>query len=90
MKAKAVRNTHNLDFWLEGVDLQMLFADFTLAALSGRLAENAPDLLGCLGALRDHTRRLFSETYTPQGVAAELELRYGFWENCPGRFRGTP
>ena len=90
MRARAARNARNLDFWLEGTDLQMLYADFTLAALADRLAGEAPDLLGRISALRENTRRLFAWTYTPQGVAAEIELRYGFFEKCLGRLKEAP
>ena len=82
LKSKARQNAHNLDFWLEGVDLHIFYAAFTLSALAGHLAEDSPALLARLGELRENTRRLFSETYLPQGVADEIEQRYGVFEKC--------
>jgi len=89
-RAKAARNAHNLDFWLEGTDLQLLYADFALAALAGRLAGEAPGLLARLAGLRETTRRLFAETYAPQGLAGELGLRYDPLEACLKRREEAP
>jgi hypothetical protein len=89
-RTAAVRNAHNLDFWLEGTDLQAVYADFALAALAGRLAGEAPGLLRRIGALRENTRRLFAATYTPQGLADELTLRYSLFENCLKRQEEAP
>ena len=80
MKAKAVRNAESIAFWLEGIELNILYADFMLAALKGTLDTDAPKLLERIPSLRENTRTLFAGTYTPQSVEAEVEKRYAFHE----------
>lgn len=80
LKTKATRNAHNLDFWMEGVDLQIFYAEFMQAAVDEALVSRRDCLLNQLASLRDTTGRLFSETYEPLGVAHELDARYGFHE----------
>jgi len=80
MKAKAKRNAHNIDFWLEGIDLNAFYADFIRAAVGGALKSDAARLLGRLAVLRDRTRSLFADTYRPHGLEEELALRYGLHE----------
>lgn len=87
LKAKATRNAHNLDFWIEGVDLQIFYSEFMLAALNGSLPSQAGQLLEHLESLRTNSLRLFSETYAPSGVQAEIEMRYGFHESYLRRLR---
>jgi hypothetical protein len=81
LKAKAIRNAHNLDFWIEGIDLQIFYGEFMLAALHGTLPSQAQRLLEYLETLRDNSQRLFSETYASFSVEAELEMRYDFHES---------
>ena len=78
MKSKAVTSARDLDFWLEGIELQTLYADFLPASLSGSLPASGGELRERIARLRENTRLLFSETYMPQGVADEVEQRYGF------------
>jgi len=80
MKAKGLRNARNLDFWLEGIDLNLFYANFLFAALAGTLEQQASTLLERLERLRENTRTLFAETYVPLGVEDELDLRFGFHE----------
>jgi len=82
MRGKAKRNAHNLDYWLEGVELVSFYADFALCVLDETLADLAADLTARLESLRKATAALFAETYTPRGAAEELALRYGFHETC--------
>ncbi len=83
MRAKAQRNAHNFDYWIEGVQVHALLVDFLGAALRGRLAEAGPALLERVAAAREETRRLFAETYV-QGPSLDRELtvRYGFLETA--------
>ena len=80
LKDRAKRNARSFDFWIEGVDVNALYADFLLAALKGTLAVGAAELLARIEALRERTRALFSETYAARSVDAEVELRYGYHE----------
>ena len=80
MREKAEKNKHNLDFWIEGVNLVTFYAEFFLAALRGELEKRAPDLLVSLRALRAYTCTLWEECYTPISVKEELAARYGFHE----------
>ena len=81
MKGQAARNAENFDFWIEGIDLDVLYGEFMLAALKDTLTERAHQLLGRLERLREHTRPLFARTYPALSVEQELDLRYGFHED---------
>lgn len=81
MRERARKNARALDFWMEGVDLNAFYAEFLLAAVSGRLQRKAPELLAQVERLRENTRALFARTYTPRGLEEELDLRYGFHES---------
>lgn len=80
LRERAKTNAHNLDFWIEGMDLDRFYARFMQAAVEGTLKEQAEALLTELEDLRKHSRSLLAETYTHQGVDDELDQRYSFHE----------
>lgn len=80
MAAQAQANARNLEFWLEGVELVIFYADVLSAVLEGTVRTQAQGLLDRLGGLRANTRRLFAQTYRPQSVEEELAARYGYHE----------
>jgi len=80
LKGRAKRNAAILDYWIEGIDLLLFYADFALAALAGELPAKKDDLLDRLNALREKSRALFLETYSAGTTEEELLLRYGVHE----------
>ena len=81
LKQEAKKNAGNLDFWMEGVNLDILCADIMLAVLEGKVKERAPTLLDRMEGLKRGTRSLFAETYEPHSVDDEIDVRYGTLEN---------
>jgi len=78
MRRKARANVRDLALWVEGVRLNIFYADFLLAAVAGELPARASEFLERLSRLREQTSGLFSDTYEARSVEEELDLRYGF------------
>ena len=77
IRTRAGKNAHNIDFWLEGIDCNLLYTDFLIHTIEGSLREEAAGLLERLESLRDATRALLSETYLPLGMEYDIGRRYG-------------
>lgn len=80
IKVRAKTHAHEFDYWLEGIDYNLLHIDCLLAALEGVTPERRSELDACLDACRETTRRLFEKSYAPGSIDAELAIRYGFLE----------
>lgn len=78
MKRSAPRNAGNLDYWIEGVELNRFYADCAAAAMRGMRKRAAAGLFDRMKALRAGSKKLFASTHTRQGVKTELDARYGF------------
>lgn len=81
LQQAARRNARNLDFWLEGIDLNSFYLEVMRAAVAGELPGRQTDLLVRMEDIRDRTRQLFRETYPPASVEEELRLRYGLHDH---------
>jgi hypothetical protein len=75
----AKKNNHYLFYWREGIEYNLFHVDCILAFL---VNDNtiATTLLQRLKQLKSNTEKLFRETYEPNGVEEELNLRYSFFE----------
>jgi hypothetical protein len=75
-------------FLIEGIELTAFHADFAMAALEGRLRDEAVALRERLETQRAATAALFAETDHPLSVQEELAVRYGLHENWLARVAG--
>lgn len=82
MRNMAKKNSHNFDYWIDGLETDAFYARFMLAAIEGKLDRQAKILLEELEDLRLKSRVLMLESYTHVGAETELDLRYGLFEEC--------
>jgi len=74
---QARRNAGNIDFWLEGIAVDGLPARLALAVLTKSLSREKKRLICALKKSRRRTKTLFADTYAPQSVKEEINVRYG-------------
>lgn len=79
-RRRATSNAESFDYWLEGVELMVFYAEFALAALQGDLSKRKNELLERLLSLRKKTSDLFVRTYHPSSVEEELLVRCSLHE----------
>ncbi len=89
-KALVKRNSRNLDFWIEGTNLNLFSCDILKAACQKTLddAGTRQRFRERLQALKKATRELFQETFSPRAVETQLSLRYDFYTDYLAELEG--
>ena len=88
LRLRAQRQGQTLDYWIEGAELMLFYADVALALHGGLDKSEAQALLARLEALQARTAELFAQTYQPTSVQEELAMRYAFHEKLLREFLG--
>ena len=91
LRQHAVRNADNLDYWLNGLDMNEFAAAFACAVLLPQGSSHSIDqktassLLDRLIRLREETRRLFAHSYESATLDDEMSARFAFYESYLGK-----
>ena len=74
LKQRAHRNSENLDFWIEAVDVDTVQAETLLAAMKGEIDSRAHGLLKKIKGLKASAGNLFASTYEEWSIEDELQI----------------